>query len=71
LIFHFIHSLYIHIVTRVTLDLSNYMFYLNASHQPAVTIKAAYSSVMLIHCYQSTKSHISGNSDFLFFVSSL
>jgi len=45
------------------------MFDLNASQQPAVIIKAAYSSEMLIHCYQPTKCHISENSDF--FVSSL
>ena len=50
-------------VAYTTLDLSNYMFDLNASQQPAI-IKAAYSSEMLVQCYQPTKCHISENSDF-------
>ena len=51
LMFHFIsfHLLYMRTVTYTTLDLSNYMFDLNASQQPAI-IKAAYSSEMLVQC---------------------
>ena len=39
-------------VQRMVLDL-------NTSQQPAIIIKAAYSSEMLVHCYQPTQGHIS------------
>ena len=42
------------------------MFDLNTSQQPAIIIKAAYSSEMLMHCYQPTQRLISENCDYFF-----